>query len=106
MSFRLPFVLFDSFLYNPRKFGASKNQKNRTLPFFLCTPYTQQLMEFVRFCHPEVNDVIKNDRVDKVYKYYGQVENAEVLKRKYVRRKATYQCPVPYCVCRGLVAKG
>ena len=47
-----------AFSYNLRKFWASENQKNRTLPLFSRTPYTQQLIAFVRFCHPEVNDVI------------------------------------------------
>ena len=60
-----------AFSYNPCKFGALENQKNRTLLLFSRTPYsyTQQLMAFVCFCHLEVNDVIKNDCTNKVYMY-------------------------------------
>ena len=43
--------------YNPRKFGASENQKNRTLPLFLRTSYTAA--NGIRALLPsEVNDVI------------------------------------------------
>ena len=67
MSFRLPFVSFDSFfVQSPQVWSLKESKEPNATSLLVYTLHTAA--NGIRALLPsEVNDVIKNDHVDKVY---------------------------------------
>ena len=70
ISFRLPFLSFSSFFLQSHQvwsLGESKESSTTSLHASSLIALHTPAYGFVCFCHPEVNDVIKNGPTDKVY---------------------------------------